>query len=58
MLVGTQGQSEQPGAAGLVRVRQIDDDESNRLMQIVRRGIGSAVTWTGRRAQMALVPGI
>ena len=38
--------------AGRVRVRQIDDDEGNRLMRIVRRGSGSVVTW--RRAQMVL----
>ena len=38
--------------AGRVRVRQIDDDEGNRLMRIVRRGRGSVVTW--RRAQMVL----
>jgi len=38
--------------AGRVRVREIDDDEGNRLMRIVRRGSGSVVTW--RRAQMVL----
>ncbi len=38
--------------AGRVRVREIDDDEGNRLMRIVRRGQGSVVTW--RRAQMVL----
>jgi hypothetical protein len=41
-----------PGMAGRVRVREISDDEGNRLKRIVRRGSGSAVTW--RRAQMVL----
>ncbi|MFF4777000.1 IS630 family transposase [Microtetraspora fusca] len=36
-----------------VRVREIDDDEGNRLLRIVRRGTGSVVTW--RRAQMVLL---
>ncbi|WST35284.1 hypothetical protein OG379_39870 (plasmid) [Streptomyces sp. NBC_01166] len=36
-----------------VRVREIDDDEGRRLLQIVRRGTGSVVTW--RRAQMVLL---
>ncbi|MEY9864398.1 hypothetical protein ABH935_010057, partial [Catenulispora sp. GAS73] len=36
-----------------VRVREIDDDESRRLLRIVRRGTGSVVTW--RRAQMVLL---
>ncbi|MEZ0071646.1 IS630 family transposase [Planotetraspora sp. GP83] len=36
-----------------VRVREIDDDEGNRLLRIVRRGSGSVVTW--RRAQMVLL---
>lgn len=40
--------------AGRVRVREIDDDEGNRLMRIVRRGSGSVVTW--RRAQVVLWP--
>jgi len=40
--------------AGRVRVREISDDEGNRLKRIVRRGSGSAVTW--RRAQMVLWP--
>jgi hypothetical protein len=35
-----------------VRVREIDDDEGQRLVRIVRRGSGSVVTW--RRAQMVL----
>ena len=39
--------------AGRVRVREIDDDEGNRLMRIVRRGSGSVVTW--RRAQIVLL---
>jgi transposase len=38
--------------AGRVRVREISDDEGNRLRRIVRRGTGSVVTW--RRAQMVL----
>jgi hypothetical protein len=38
--------------AGRVRVREVTDDEGNRLKGIVRRGIGSVVTW--RRAQMVL----
>ena len=41
-----------PGMAGRVRVREISDDEGNRLKRIVRRGSGSVVTW--RRAQMVL----
>jgi hypothetical protein len=36
-----------------LRVREIDDDEGPRLVQIVRRGSGSVVTW--RRAQMVLL---
>jgi transposase len=36
-----------------VRVREIDDDEGERLVRIVRRGTGSVVTW--RRAQMVLL---
>jgi len=43
--------------AGLVserlRVREIDDDEGQRLVRIIRRGSGSVVTW--RRAQMVLL---
>jgi transposase len=38
--------------AGRVRVREISDDEGNRLKRIVRRGSGSVVTW--RRAQVVL----
>ena len=38
--------------AGRVRVREISDDEGNRLKRMVRRGSGSVVTW--RRAQMVL----
>ena len=38
--------------AGRVRVREISDDEGNRLRRIVRRGSGPVVTW--RRAQMVL----
>jgi hypothetical protein len=36
-----------------VQVRSISNDEGNRLLQIVRRSIGSVVTW--RRAQMVLL---
>jgi transposase len=36
-----------------LRVREIDDDEGRRLVRIVRRGSGPAVTW--RRAQMVLL---
>jgi transposase len=36
-----------------VQVREIDDDEGQRLLRIVRRGTGSVVTW--RRAQMVLL---
>jgi transposase len=36
-----------------LRVREIDDDESRRLVRTVRRGTGSVVTW--RRAQMVLL---
>jgi hypothetical protein len=35
---------------GRVRVREIGDDEGNRLRRIMRRGTGPEVTW--RRAQM------
>ena len=41
------------GMAERVRVREIDDDEGQRLLRIVRRGTGSVVTW--RRAQMVLL---
>ena len=37
-----------------LRVREIDDDEGQRLVRIIRRGSGSVVTW--RRAQMVLLP--
>jgi transposase len=37
-----------------LRLREIDDDEGQRLAGIVRRGSGSVVTW--RRAQMVLLP--
>ena len=40
------------GMAGRVRVREVSDDEGNRLKRIVRRGAGSVVTW--RRAQTVL----
>jgi transposase len=36
-----------------VRVREIDEDEGQRLLRIIRRGTGSVVTW--RRAQMVLL---
>jgi hypothetical protein len=36
-----------------VHVREIDDDEGQRLVRIIRRGTGSVVTW--RRAQMVLL---
>ncbi len=36
-----------------LRVREIDDDEGQHLLRIVRRGTGSVVTW--RRAQMVLL---
>jgi len=36
-----------------LRVREIDDDEGQHLVRIVRRGTGSMVTW--RRAQMVLL---
>jgi hypothetical protein len=36
-----------------VRVREIDDDEGRRLVQIVRRDSWSVVTW--RRAQIVLL---
>jgi hypothetical protein len=36
-----------------LRVREIDDDEGQRLVRIVRRGSGSVVNW--RRAQMVLL---
>jgi transposase len=36
-----------------LRVREIDDDEGQRLVRIIRRGSGSVVTW--RRAQMVLL---
>src|SRR4051812_49759544 len=36
-----------------VRVREITNDEGNRLLRTVRRSSGSVVTW--RRAQMVLL---
>ncbi|WP_385898089.1 helix-turn-helix domain-containing protein, partial [Tessaracoccus sp. O5.2] len=36
-----------------VRVREITNDEGNRLLRIVRRDSGSVVTW--RRAQIVLL---
>ncbi len=36
-----------------LRVREVSDEEGNRLLRIVRRSSGSVVTW--RRAQMVLL---
>ena len=36
-----------------VRVRELSNQEGNRLLRIVRRSTGSVVTW--RRAQMVLL---
>ena len=36
-----------------IRVRELDNEEGNRLLRIVRRSSGSVVTW--RRAQMVLL---
>jgi hypothetical protein len=36
-----------------VRVREISNEEGNRLLRIVRRSAGSAVTW--RRSQTVLL---
>jgi transposase len=36
-----------------VRVRELSNEEGNRLLRIIRRGTGSVVTW--RRAQMVLL---
>jgi hypothetical protein len=36
-----------------LRVREIDDDEGQRLVRIIRRGSGSVVTW--RLAQLVLL---
>jgi hypothetical protein len=36
-----------------VQVREIDDDEGQRLVRIIRRGSGPVVTW--RRAKMILL---
>jgi transposase len=41
------------GVAERVRVRDITNEEGNRLLRIVRRSSGSVVTW--RRAQMVLL---
>jgi hypothetical protein len=37
------------------RLREIDDDEEQRLLRIIRRGSGSVVTW--RRTPMVLLSG-
>src|SRR5205823_11507291 len=39
--------------AARVELREISNEEGNRLLQIVRRGNGSVVTW--RRAQIVLL---
>ena len=39
--------------ADRVRICEIDQDEGQRLLRIIRRGIGSVVTW--RRAHMVLL---
>jgi hypothetical protein len=44
---------EEAGVAERVRVRDITNDEGNRLLRIVPRSSGSVVTW--RRAQMVLL---
>jgi transposase len=41
------------GMAERVRVREITNDEGNRLLRTVRRSAGSVVTW--RRSQMVLL---
>ncbi len=41
------------GMSEKLRVREISNDEGNRLLRIVRRSSGSVVTW--RRAQMVLL---
>jgi hypothetical protein len=54
-LLGLRGLIREAGpVAERVRVCEVDDDEGKRLVRIVRRGTGSAVTW--RRAQMVLLP--
>jgi transposase len=45
--------SEEVSVAERVRVREITNEEGNRLLRIVRRSSGSVVTW--RRAQMVLL---
>ena len=39
--------------AARVELREISNEEGNRLLRAVRRGSGSVVTW--RRAQMVLL---
>jgi hypothetical protein len=41
------------GVAERMRVREIDDDEGQRLLRIVRRSSGSVVAW--RRVQVILL---
>src|SRR3954447_9139239 len=53
MLVRTARCRQAVWVAERVRVREIDDDEGQRLLRIIRRGTGSVVTW--RRAQMVLL---
>ncbi|MEY9988591.1 transposase [Streptomyces sp. V4I8] len=52
MLVRTARCRQAVRVAERVRVREIEDDEGQRLLRIIRRGTGSVVTW--RRAQMVL----
>ncbi|WSG20219.1 hypothetical protein OHB30_03755 [Streptomyces europaeiscabiei] len=52
MLVRTARCRQAARAAEQVRVRQVEDDEGQRLLRIIRRATGSVVTW--RRAQMVL----
>lgn len=53
MLVRTARCRQAVQVAERVRVREIDDDEGQRLLRVIRRGTGSVVTW--RRAQMVLL---
>ena len=41
--------------AGRVRVREISNDEGNRLLRIVRRSSGSVVTWFSGAAICVLI---
>src|SRR3954464_15670567 len=53
MLVWTARCRQAVWVAERVRVREIDDDEGQRLLRTIRKGTGSVVTW--RRAQMVLL---